>query len=294
MLALGAARPTCSSRKQQSLRWTAPAALFARARNASIFSWLTTCGSTTNPRTVWAPRGAGATVAVSHAAGTDGQNEHARGLRHLLELTIGGVLTWMGLVNLIQPSAPGSAMQITPALREIVRAEAGSIATPAAGTRIAIADDLTIRLIDPEPIHVWSLLAFAQPVSLAAESVFRITADRVRAAQGAGFRPDQIVQYVRRQKPEAIPDDFDERIRQLAEDAPGIELTTSLALDLGRDVISREVRSLLESAGYVVSAEGQRLYATIGTLRPVRLDVERIHALLESSGFGPVSNRSRH
>lgn len=185
-------------------------------------------------------------------------------------------------------------MRTTPLLRDVVRAETARRREERQKPVISVADDLTVRVTGPEAIQVWSLLAFAETVSLGSESIFRITGERVRAARSAGFRPDQIVHYMRRQNPEALPDDFDARIADLAESVAGIELTTSLAIDPGPEQSLRDIRALLEANGYVVQVSGSRLYITIGTQRAVRMDSERIHALLESSGFGPVANRTRY
>lgn len=237
--------------------------------------------------------GAGATVAVSHAASINTRGEHARALSHLISISIQHVLYWLGLVVVDEPKPDEIVLRITRELLDVVKATIDSRSEPTPKPEVTIADDLTIRLVDPVPIQVWSVLAFAQPVSLGHESVFRITSERVRAAQSAGFRPEQIGQYLTRQNPAFAPADLDDRIARLSEDAQGLELSTAMAIDAASEDLSRSVRSLLENDGYIVNAFGSRLFVTIGTLRPAGVDADRIQALLESAGVGPVVSRSR-
>ncbi len=237
--------------------------------------------------------GAGATVAVSHAASVDARGEHARALSHLISISIEHVLYWLGLVIVDEPQPGEMVLRITQELIDVVKASIEGKVNAQPKPVVTIADDLTIRLIEPVPIQVWSVLAFAQPVSLGAESVFRITTERVRAAQSAGFRPEQIGQYLARQNPVTAPVDLDERIARLSEDAQGLELSAALAIDATDVDLVKSVRALLENDGYVVNVVGSRLYVTIGTLRPSGVDAARIHALLEAAGIGPVVNRSR-
>ena len=81
-------------------------------------------------------------------------------------------------------------MLVTDELRRVTRADVADPASERPTPSIVVADDLTIHLTDPEPIHVWSVLAFADPLSLGQESVFAITPDSLRTAQAAGFLPE--------------------------------------------------------------------------------------------------------
>jgi predicted transcriptional regulator len=238
--------------------------------------------------------GAGASIGMNHAAGGDTRSEHVRALSHMIDSLLNRVLYWMGLVHVVSPPDGTPLLTVSGSVRDIVRAEAARTPASRAGSStVSIADDLTIRLANPDPIQVWSVLAFADTVSLGSESVFRITAERVRLAQAAGFRAEQIVQYLRRQNPNIAPADLDQRIDELSRHAQGIEITTALVIDGGSEAARRDMQGLLESNGYVLTVSGGRLVVTVGTLRPIRTDTERVHALLESAGFGPVANRSR-
>ncbi|HEY6565149.1 MAG TPA: hypothetical protein VIY86_11665, partial [Pirellulaceae bacterium] len=126
--------------------------------------------------------GAGATVALSHAGTTEPRNEHARGVAHVVRITIDGVLHWLGLAQVVSPRTGEAFVRFGDELSRIVRAEPSPNDIAGHRTRIEIADDLTIRVVNPEPILVWSILAFAETVSLGAESVFRITTSRLRSA----------------------------------------------------------------------------------------------------------------
>ena len=158
---------------------------------------------------------------------------------------------------------------------------------------VTVADDLTIHLIDPEPIHVWSVLAFADALSLGRESVFAITPDSLRTAQAAGFLPTHVEQFFSKQKGAKAPPDLAERLRLLLERAEGFELSSALVIDAPTDDKAQTIRVVLENDGYVVNQFGRRLSVSIGTQRSASIDIERIHARLVAAGLGSVTNRIR-
>jgi hypothetical protein len=206
---------------------------------------------------------------------------------------IQSILGWLGFVWLHEPGQTERLMLVTDELRRVTRAEVPDAAPGGSEPRIVVADDLTIHLTYPEPIHVWSVLAFADPLSYGEESVFAITADSIRAAQAAGFLPSHVEQFFGRQKGAKIPGDFGERVQALLERAEGFELSSALIIDAPTDEKAQAVRSLLENDGYVVSQSGKRLSVSIGTQRSATVDGERIHARLMATGMGPVTNRTR-
>jgi hypothetical protein len=237
--------------------------------------------------------GPDATVAVSHATARPGRSPHQASVAYLTTAVIQSILVWLGFVRLHEPGRAERLMLVTDELRKVTRAEVEDrpAAKPAPG--IVVADDLTIHLTDPDPIHIWSILAFADVLSLGRESVFAITPDRLRTAQAAGFMPSHVEQFFSKQKGASVPADLGDRLRALLEQAEGFELSSALVVDAPSDDKAQSVRLVLENDGYVVSQTGRRLYVSIGTQRSASIDIERIHARLVATGLGPVTNRTR-
>jgi hypothetical protein len=237
--------------------------------------------------------GPDATVALSHTGPDTAPSGHHQGVAYLLSTVVQTILVWLGFVRMHEPGKDERLILVTDELRRVTRAEVADPATARSEPSIVVADDFSVHLTNPAPLHVWSILAFADPLSLGQESVFAITATSIRNAQAAGFLPAHISQFLERQKGARLPEDFAERLRSLAEQAEGFELSTALVIDAATGERAETARALLENDGYVVGQIDHRLYVRVGTQRPVTVDVERIHARLLATGLGPVTNRTR-
>jgi hypothetical protein len=237
--------------------------------------------------------GPDATVALSHTAPETGRSSHHQGVAYLIATVVRSILVWLGLVRLHEPGNDEQVILVTDELRRVTRAEVADPLTDQLDPSIVVADDLSIHLTNPEPLHVWSVMAFADPLSLGQESVFAITAGSIRNAQAAGFQPAHISQFFERQKGVRLPADFADRLRLLGEQADGFELSTALVIDAATADRAQAARVLLENEGYVVGQMGNRLFVSVGTQRSVAVDVERIHSRLVATGLGPVTNRTR-
>jgi hypothetical protein len=202
------------------------------------------------------------------------------------------ILVWIGFLRLHEFGRGERLISPTDELRRVTQAEVADPGPPPEVV-ISVAEDLTIHLTNPEPIHVWSVIAFADPLSLGQESVFAMTPDSIRNARAAGFLPSHISQFFERQKGVRLPAEFANRVHALAEQAEGFELSTALVVDAPSDDVAQAARGYLENEGYVVGQVGRRLYVSVGTQRSVAADVERVHARLSAIGLGPVTNRTR-
>jgi hypothetical protein len=158
---------------------------------------------------------------------------------------------------------------------------------------LTIGQDQVVMLSDPQPIQVWSLLAFANPVTLGELSTFAITPDSVRNAQAAGFRPEQIVQFLERQASSPLNPDLSARIRALADQVERFELSAAVILECDSRDGMESAKTLLETDGYQVTSAGNRQIVSIGQQRAVTADIERIHARLDAAGLGPIVRRIR-
>ena len=236
--------------------------------------------------------GKDASVALRAVGGTGDRPNHEAGALHLVRATLTTILHWGGLVELYSPSRSEHLIRIDERLRRAIdaRARAGD-AEPR--SILTLGQDLSVMLSDPQPIHVWSVLAFADPVTLGEVSTFAITPDSVRNARGAGFRPEQIVQFLERQASTPIDPEFGDRIGGLAERAERLELTAAVVIETNSPEELVTAKGLLEADGYRVTVAGNTQIVTIGSQRAVAVDIERIHARLDAAGLGPIVRRIR-
>lgn len=237
--------------------------------------------------------GPDATVALAQSPVDTGRTAHQHGVEYLVTTVIRTMLVWIGYVRMHEPGRGEHLIAISDEVRRITRAEATDVIPAPPAPEIAVADDLTIHMTNPEPIHIWSVIAFAVTRTLGRESVFEITAESVRDAHAAGFQATHIVQFFERIPGATRPPDMAERLQKLAERAEGFELSTALVVDAPTETIAQSARGLLENDGYVIGQVGRRLYVSVGTQRTVAADIERVHARLVAIGMGPVTNRSR-
>jgi hypothetical protein len=70
---------------------------------------------------------------------------------------------------------------------------------PAAGAAITISPDGEIDLVDPSPLRVWSLTAFADQEALGPPARYRLRERSIQRALMAGFETGQIVTFLAQQ-----------------------------------------------------------------------------------------------
>jgi hypothetical protein len=158
---------------------------------------------------------------------------------------------------------------------------------------LTVRDDLTVETRHPSTIQVWSLLAFAEPVALSETARFRISAASMRNARLAGFRTEQIEQFLARQAGGRAPADLGARLDARSGEGEGVLLGMAATVEAQSEEQAGTIAALLEADGYLVQRTARTVLVTAGVQRSVATDVERIAALLTAAGIGPLTNRIR-
>jgi hypothetical protein len=150
-------------------------------------------------------------TAASSRSGEERGDARVAVIAQIIELELQTAMWWFGFVDLVRLGRKGLAMRVTEAARlaasdsrEVVAADQ---ATPE-GKTIEIDATGLITLRHPEPVHVWSLTAFADAESLTPDVTYQLRPGSVGRALGAGFDLSQITLYLERQSGLPLPDEL--------------------------------------------------------------------------------------
>ena len=237
--------------------------------------------------------GSRASVAVLHPSRMETDETGPDGLRALLRHSIVTVLNWFGLVDLVPIGVDELGVRINLELRRVTRAQGGPDTGEPDRAKTQVLPDLTIELTEPSAIQVWSILAFADPEELGQTSRFQMTSETIRGAQFAGFRTEQITQFLERQADGKVPNDLATLIEARAAESLGIDMTASVVITAANDEDALALATLLGGANFVVRRVLRVLHVAVGVRQSVVADVERISSIVEAANLGVVTNRIR-
>jgi len=124
-------------------------------------------------------------------------------------------------------------------------------------------------------------------------SLFQITADSLRRARGAGFRSEQVVQFLSRQGEGLNGTDLAARLATVEAAAQGLDLGLAISIECNGEEQASAVLLLVESQSYAAIRIRTTVYVVIGVRRSALADRERIEAALDAAGLGPITNHIR-
>ena len=225
--------------------------------------------------------GGSAQVATAWATGDDAQ---PGGVAAVVQATLETGFAWFGLVELASPSRDRRLVRLTPAGMALARAEPIPEPQERAKPGVEVAHDGTVTLTDPAPLHVWSVLAFAEPVALDQTATYRLTEASVRAALASGFDLDQITGFLEKQQGSPLPDKLAARLEGWRTGAKRVRIGSALLVASDDDPTRDTAKQLLEQDGYRVSTWDGRLLVETGLRRGADVDAKRIDALLRAAG----------
>lgn len=237
--------------------------------------------------------GSRASVAVLHPSRIETDLTGPDGLRALLRHTMETMLSWLGLVDFVPIGADEAGVRINAELRRVTRAQGGPDRGDTGTASVTVHGDLSIDLTDPTAIQVWSALAFADPISLGETSRFQMTSESIRGAQLAGFRTEQITQFLERQADGKVPDGLGMLIEARASESQGIDLSANVMITASSEDGAEAIANVLTGENYVVRQTGNVVQVAIGIQRSVVADVQRVTNILDLANLGTLTNRIR-
>lgn len=193
--------------------------------------------------------GTSMTVASSRAADRSDDETKSRisATAQVIRLEFETALAWYGIVEIGQVVRKGMAVQVPERGREIARdPESESEESTVAGPALEVLEQGTVSVLTPEPLHIWSMSAFADLEQLSEQPVFQLRPGSVGRAIGAGFDLKQIVTYLERHSGTPLPEKLATLLQEWAAGFRRVRMRRSVVLtpDAGpsREALERVIR----------------------------------------------------
>ncbi|MGH2560254.1 MAG: helicase-associated domain-containing protein [Thermomicrobiales bacterium] len=236
------------------------------------------------------------TVATARHVGENDDDESRRAaIAEVAAGTLTTALDWFGLVEVAAIPHHTRAVRLTPAGQALVNDESPPETTER--RRFIANADLTIALVNPTPLQVWSVSAFAELEQLGQESVYRLTPDAVGAALDAGFDVRQIATFLTNQRGQPLPAAIETALADWTRTYRRVRVRHTVALTPDDTATIDALAIALEAARYTVRRLPDEL---IVDLPPTTPDAGPDHALadlndaLRAKGFTPHWTPSPH
>ena len=183
--------------------------------------------------------------------------------RMIASLVLTG-FTWFGFVETGRTRDGGLAIRTTERLQAFARTEPLPDYPVRAGAALQISEDLTITLINPSPLRVWSLTAFAEQRKLRPEPTYAITEASLNRALDSGFRIADVTEFLRKQSGTDLTITQRERLQGFAGSHKRAWISTQITIDLDDRREAERMVSVLREAGLRVleTSEGMTVQAT--------------------------------
>jgi hypothetical protein len=218
------------------------------------------------------------TVALGVGVNDDGAEARRAAALSVISLTIRRAFAWFGLIETRRAAAHGYVMRITPRGRAITNGKPLEGAAQTGGLRLH--PDATISLLNPSPVQVWSVSAFADLIELNEPARYRLSARSVERAIEAGFQANQISQFLRHQTGRPLPDPVNALLEKEQRDHPIVHLESATLLTPASDSARAELKRLLHASGIPAEDHGNDLL-----VRAHVTTSERLATILRSGGL---------
>ncbi len=237
------------------------------------------------------------------SAGSTGTTEPER-RRAAIADAIAGTLTtalaWFGLVELGTGPRGRGLVRVSPAaLAPTTTERTGTLTAAGTGIRdgasreapISLAIDGTIRLRQPSPVRVWSLLTFADPLALGEVSTYRLTEAALGRALAAGFELGQVTDFLTRQSRRGLPEPVLVDLQGWSNGFRRVRLGPALTLRPDDEAQTDELLELAAAAGLAAHQlpDGSLVVLLPGAPRSAEGDaaVSTLTNRLRAAGFHP-------
>jgi hypothetical protein len=197
-------------------------------------------------------------TAASARGGVDRGDARIAAIAQIIEIELQTAMWWFGFVDLVRIGRKGTALRVTEAAR-LAAADSRAVvesAEVASGEHALSLDEAgAITLHHPEPVHVWSLTAFADAESLQPETTYQLRPGSVGRALGAGFDLDQITSYLERQSGDGLPEPLRALLREWTAGYKRVRLRRVVLLTPDVEKGLDGLRDLAKSAGLDIVGE---------------------------------------
>ena len=233
---------------------------------------------------------AGATASTTGAAGAgagdDDEATRLAAIAAVLLVELKTAFAWFGLVEVADIPGQARAVRVPPSAQP---AEASAAAGSPAAVGVNAEGEITLH--DPTPLRVWSLSAFAEPVSLGPISRYRLSPTSLTRALAAGFDLDQVTAFLVRQTGQPLPPLLVATLAEWAHGYRRVRLRAAILLQPDDQDALAALKQLFLKSGVIAHplADGRLL---IEAITPIA-DLEQfVTARLREAGYAPLSSPS--
>lgn len=225
--------------------------------------------------------GATFTASAGPGGGTEGASARRHAAAVAAALTIQRPFLWFGLIDLAMSEADGVIVRITD--RGVAIAHGAPLPADGVATRVVVDAGGGIALYAPQPLQVWSVMAFSDVVELGEPARFALSERSVERAIAAGFDTAQIAHFLRTQTGAELPPGALALLERERAAHPIVHLRAGVWLTAA-DATGRErLLAALRGAGIDAAEVGGEGIFVSGEFA----DVERLGGVLRGSGFAP-------
>lgn len=216
----------------------------------------------------------GATFTAASARSSDDRGDaRIAVIARIIAVEVETALWWFGLVDLNTVPGKGLAVRVTDAGRSMSSGEESDpVGAPAAapalaaapastasvpipdGPVLSVSDAGTITLLQPAPLHIWSLTAFGDAETLRPDAIYQLRPGSIGRALGAGFDLDQIVAYLEKQGGTPLGEVLTTLLRQWTVGYRRVRLRRATVLHPDSPTADDELRRIAAEAGLQVLA----------------------------------------
>ena len=196
-------------------------------------------------------------------------------------LTIQRPFAWFGLIEVASSDAHGVIVRVTE--RGVAIAHGAPLPADGATSRLVVDGVGGIALYAPQPLQVWSVMAFADLVALGEPARYTLNERSVERAIAAGFDTAQITQFLRAQSGAELPAGARALLERERMAHPIVHLRPGIWLTAADPAGRERLLGALREAGVEAAAIGGEGIFVSGEFA----DPERLSGVLRGSGFAP-------
>lgn len=229
----------------------------------------------------------GSTVMVASARNADvSMDARTQAIAQIIGLELETAMHWFGFVALGRVAGQGLAMRVMPAA-SVAAAELRALPPgnePSEGPVLRITPGGLITLLRPTPLHVWSLLAFADAESLDPPT-WQLRPGSVGRALAAGFELDHIRSYLDRLAEDGLPEPLVTSLRQWTAGYKRVRARRVVHLVADAAANREELRAALAEHGAAVIGEHEGGFLVMLPASDQPDPEEALFGALRAAGF---------
>jgi hypothetical protein len=232
------------------------------------------------------------TVASSRGgdAGEDRESGRISATALVIRLEFETALAWFGIVETGRVARRGLAVRLTERGQAIAaKPDAVEIETSRSGAALEVSGSGAVVVKQPEPLHIWSMSAFADAELVREEPVFQVRSGSVGRALGAGFDLEHILTYLERHSGKPVPEPLRGNLREWTAGYKRVRLRHATLLTPDPGTSREDLEQVVRDAGLdvvTVAGDAGSIYAVFPpTEGDAAMSEETLLTALRAAGF---------